>query len=198
MPVSGLPAGFYSIYVSGYAGELPIEFDFDNPQMTPRATIQIYPGTLDLQKGLGSPKQNEMVGGFGVIRGWACYKDNLVRVRASIGKLSYQIDDGPLNPVPYGSSRGDVTERCDGLSNTGFGAPINWNRFSLGKHTFKLFVDGEEVINRNIIVSGTGETFLRGFDAEYVLDDFPNVGEKTTVRWTQSAQNFTIIGVESE
>lgn len=190
--ISGLPAGEYSVYVAPYSGGESTAFNFAG---TPRGTITVYPGAIDLDLGLGSPKPDEIVGGVGVIRGWACYSQDFKPVATTIGTISYQIDNTPLKPVPYGTSRGDVTERCLGNESTGFAAPINWNRFSVGEHVFKLFVDGQEVVSQSIVVSGTGETFLRGLDAEYELSNFPSDGDTTTVKWSQSAQDFTIVDV---
>ena len=196
--VPGLPAGEYKIYLQPYLGDVaPGDFDFSSATAAPE-TLTILPGRLEVEIGLGSPKVGERVGGFGLIRGWACYPRESGLVEATIGRVSFQIDNGNVKPVPYGSRRGDATLRCDGNENTGFAAPINWNRFSLGEHTFRLYVDGREAMNRIVVVSGTGETFLKGLDAEYQLNNFPGDGDVTTVRWSQSAQDFTIIGVESE
>lgn len=196
--VLGLPAGVYDIYTATYSSQVPLDYVIPEGK-EPQGSVIIHPGTINLQMGLGSPKADDVVGGFGVIRGWACYTKNQFGIPAIIGNVSYQVDNGNINPVPYGSSRGDVTEPCGGkLTTAGFAAPTNWNRFSLGTHTFRLYVDGEEVINHDVIVSGTGETYLRGLEAEYILDNFPDVGATTTIEWSQPAQDFTIIGVERE
>jgi len=196
LEVPGLPVGKYSVYVAPYYDEAPIEFDFAGTSIAPRGSITIYPGEIDLDLGLGAPKAGAIVSGFGIIRGWACYSQDAKPTATRIANISYQIDGGGIKPVPYGTSRSDVTERCLGQTATGFAAPVNWNRFSLGAHTFKLFVDGEEAVRHEVIVSGTGETYLKGLEAEYTLENFPNEGDSTTVKWSQSAQDFTIIGVD--
>jgi len=196
--VAGLPAGEYSIYAVPFYGDPPLEFDFLAPSIAPRGTIAVLSGSLDLKFGLGSPRADEKVGGFGVIRGWACYARAMSAIPATIGKISYQVGQGAVKPVPYGSSRGDVTNRCDGRSGVGFAAPVNWNRFALGRHTFTLFVDGEEALRHDILVSGTGQTYLRGLDAQYSLPGFPKAGDSTTVKWSQTAQDFTIVDVKRE
>lgn len=197
--ISGLKPGDYTVYViSTVRGEDLVGFDFSEFHRQPRGVITILPGNLELEIGLGSPKANELVSGFGIIRGWACYLENFDMISASVGILGYQIDNGRINPIPYGSSRIDAAERCNGRANTGFAAAINWNRFSLGSHTFTLYVDGQEAISHDVIVSGTGERYLSGLEAEYELNDFPSAGDTTIVGWSQSAQDFTIIGVENQ
>jgi len=191
VPVEGLPEGRYAVEIRGL-------FDGEAVAGSSYKTVNVlstdhYVGEGLLHFGLGSPKPNEVVSGIGVIRGWACTDEPVL-----IGHISYKIDDNPIQAIPYGSSRRDTKTVCGGKVQNGYGAVINWNRFSLGEHTFKLFVDGQEVVNQNIVVSGTGERFLKGLDAEYVLDNFPNAGDKTTVRWSQSAQDFTIVDVERE
>lgn len=195
--LSGLTSGEYNIYTQAYSGEVPVDYIIPEGQEH-RGSVTIHPGTLSLELGLGSPKMNEVVGGIGLIRGWACYSRPVqeVGVPATIGTISYQIDNRTVKPVPLGSSRGDTSARCGGPTNNGFAATINWNRFSLGEHTFTLFVDGQEVASHAIIVSGTGENYLRGLEALYKLSDFPSDGDTTTVQWSQSAQDFTIIDVE--
>lgn len=194
-PVPGLPAGSYDVYFLGQGVLTPDYVISENT--SPQGSVTIHRDTPSLQMGLGSPKSDEIVGGFGMIRGWACY--DRAFPPATIGKVSYQVDNGKINSVPYGSSRGDVLGRCGRLSSTaGFAVPINWNRFSLGAHTFTLYVDGQQAISHDVVVSGTGETFLRGLEAEYDLDNFPSEGDTTKVRWSQSAQDFTIVDVERD
>lgn len=196
--VLGLSAGVYNVFTVAIVGdEPPAEFVI-REGTEPRGYVTIHPGTLSLEMGLGSPGPGEVVGGFGTIRGWACYPRQAGAIPGTIGKVSYQVDTRAIKPVLYGSPRGDTAERCGGNVENGFAAPINWNRFSLGEHTFTLYVDGEEAISHDVVVSGTGETYLRELEAEYELSNFPRGGDTTTVQWSQSAQDFTIIGVERD
>ncbi len=189
--LEGTPAGVYRVDF------IPLNMLDTLPNLAANITgeINVYKpdsflGTGQLYFNHESPKVSEVVSGIGVIRGWACYDEPM-----HVGQIRYQIDDGPLVAIPYGSSRGDTLEVCNGKIDNGYGAVINWNLLEDGNHTFTLFVDGEALYSEAFAVSGTGEPFLTGLDAEYKLQDFPGPGEVSTVRWSQSAQNFIIVGV---
>ena len=45
-------------------------------------------------------------------------------------------------------------------------------------------------------VTTLGVEFVRGAEGECVVEDFPVVGETTTLAWQQNSQNFVITDVE--
>lgn len=190
VPVEGLLEGTYTVSLSGIFNGTVVAGSMDK-------TVRVFStdnflGAGQLHFNHETPISNEVVSGIGVIRGWACRDEPVL-----IGQISFQIDGNPRAVIPHGSSRGDTQEVCGGHINNGYGAIINWNRFGDGNHTFALFIDGEEKLSRDFVVSGTGENFLKDLEAEYQLNDFPSPGDMTTVRWSEAAQNFIIVDVSS-
>ncbi len=133
--------------------------------------------------GIETPATGSIQSGVGLIRGWACDALN----------IAISIDDGPLLPVGYGTSREDTRTIC-GDANNGYGMVMAWGVLGEGSHTLKTFKDGEKIGDVTFEVAGIGGTgFTSGLSGTYELDNFPAPGESVTVRWSEADQNFIII-----
>ena len=136
------------------------------------------------QSFLENPAKNSLVSGISLVSGWKC----------SAGTLTFTVDGGAPSTLSYGTPRSDIQNAgaCAGL-NVGFGALLNWNLFSDGLHTIRLFDDGVEFASTDFVVTTLGTEFLSGASGIYELSNFPVAGQDTLVRWDQSSQNFQII-----
>ncbi len=133
--------------------------------------------------GVETPSEGSIQSGVGLIRGWAC--DAL--------SIAISIDDGPLLPVGYGTSREDTRTIC-GDANNGYGMVMAWGLLGEGTHILKTVKDGIEIGNVTFEVASIGGTgFTRGLSGTYELNNFPAPGENVTVRWSEPDQNFIII-----
>ena len=181
--VGPLPGGMYT--VTSRDGERGREH-------TSELYIAQVPDEPAIQFNAETPKQDQVVSGIGVIRGWVCsFAGDSLRVE-------YQIDGaGPLYRLPYGSSRPDTNGVCPSLSgsNTGFGGVVNWNIYGAGEHTFTLFVNGIELESSRFVVAPAKGEFLTGLEARSVIENFPEAGDTTVVEWSETDQNFKIIDV---
>ena len=103
----------------------------------------------------------------------------------------------------YGTERLDTHSTPEGAevcgdTDNGFGLLVNWNEFGVGEHAVVALVDGEE-FGRTVVrvtVLDEEEPFARGLVGEYVVEDFPHLGQTTTLAWQQTQQNFVITGVD--
>ncbi|MCB1919801.1 MAG: hypothetical protein KDJ28_07470 [Candidatus Competibacteraceae bacterium] len=176
--VGYLPAGDYQVRVL-YTREATL----------PSATSQIgqtrFTVTNAAHEGafLESPQQDSYESGIGLIRGWVCQAET----------IEVQIDDGSRRVVAYGTTRGDTREVC-GDDDNGFGYTFNWNALGDGTHRLQAFADGVVFADVRFTVTTLGVDFLRDASGEYELENFPQLGECVTVRWSESHQNFVISG----
>ncbi len=103
--------------------------------------------------------------------------------------------------APYGTDREDTLEAC-GDQDNGFGIVFNWNRLGDGKHTVRALADGVEFGSATFSVTTFGVEFLTEAQGEYLLSDFPEVGQQLRLVWQGASQNFAIAAaspaVESE
>lgn len=91
---------------------------------------------------IDSPKEQEILKGVGVIKGWVC-EGNVIEA---------SVDDQPRVPVAYRQPRPDTTRVCFD-SNNGFElSGVNWNRMGAGPHTLHLFSDGVEFASTRVVV----------------------------------------------
>ena len=131
---------------------------------------------------LENPRKSSSQSGVGVISGWVC---DTLYVEIEINGVS-QI-------VPYGTERRDTSDICGGPIHNGFGLLINWNNLGDGEHTIVAFADGVEFSRTTITVTTLGgETFPRGIEGEFVLEEFPDPDTSVVIRWEESLQNFVI------
>ncbi len=130
---------------------------------------------------LESPTQGSFESGIGLIRGWVC----------EAAQVEISVDGGPRLPTAYGTPRDDTQAVC-GDRNNGFGLTFNWNSLSDGAHQAQAFADGVEFAKVTFAVTTLGADFLTGLDQKIALDDFPEAGQNTTLRWSEPDQNFTL------
>ena len=109
--------------------------------------------------------------------------------------------------TPYGSVRADTAGQCGhGRTDTGFAAQYNYNHLEPGEYTARAFADdlkiGEPdrtftVVHLTGFASTDTNRFLRLDDEVQErgtcdVDDFPEDGDATRLRWEESLQNFVI------
>ena len=133
---------------------------------------------------LENPGPHSFQSGIGVISGWVCAADEV------------EIElNGNAQPAGYGTERLDTADSC-GDTDNGFGLLVNWNLLGEGEHEVVAWVDGVELGRATVWVTTLGEEFLRDVEGACMVEDFPMLGETTTLAWQQSQQNFVITGVE--
>ncbi len=93
--------------------------------------------------------------------------------------------------APYGTDREDTLEAC-GDQDNGFGVVFNWNHLGDGKHTLRALADGVEFGSATFSVTTFGVEFLTDAQGDYLLSDFPEVGQQLRLVWQETAQNFAI------
>ena len=110
------------------------------------------------------------------------------------------MDEPPRPPEGQGwagcfppPARLDTEEIC-GDTDNGFGLLFNWNLLRDGEHEVVAFVDGVELGRATVTVTTLGEEFVRGVEGACMVEDFPMLGERVTLRWQQNSQNFVIAG----
>ena len=141
------------------------------------------PRTVGAQSNLEVPAIGSFHSGIGYVSGWKC----------AAGALTFNIDGGPAAQLAYGISRKDTQEVC-GDANNGFITEVNWNLAGDGTHTIHVFDNGVEFASAIFIVRTFGTEVLQGASGAYILRDFPQAGQETTIQWQESEQNFAIIG----
>ncbi|MCS6926765.1 MAG: PQQ-dependent sugar dehydrogenase, partial [Candidatus Binatia bacterium] len=134
---------------------------------------------------LENPQPRSFHSGIGVITGWVC----------TAARVDIEIDGVATFPAAYGTDRADTRAVC-GDTDNGFGLLINWNLLGSGTHTVRAIADGTVVGEATVTVSTFGTEFVTGASGTYTLQDFPQQGRKTTIRWEESLQNFVIVGRE--
>ncbi len=130
---------------------------------------------------LDNPQPGSYQSGIAVISGWVCAAQH----------VDVQFDGGQILRTGYGTQRLDTQGIC-GDGNNGFGLLYNMNKLGDGEHSLRLLADGYQVAAARFNVSTLGGEFLRGVSGDYLLQDFPGVGESVNVRWQEAQQNFAI------
>ena len=129
---------------------------------------------------LENPGADSFQSGVGVLSGWVCDAD-MVEIE--------------LNGIPqeaaYGTERLDTLRAC-GDTDNGFGLLFNWNLLRDGEHEVVALVDGVELDRATVTVTTLGQEFLRGVTGTCEAADFPVMGERATLVWQQTSQNFVI------
>lgn len=185
----GIAAGDYTLKT-----RYRFDYSCSDIELESEQDIKVYAASnTRLTVTLETPSAHLIASGVGLIRGWACYAFNREGYGSMLGELAYQIDDGPLQPLSYGTARGDTSTACgENNTRTGFGAVIYWGLYKAGQHDFRLYVDGQESAYTRFEVASSNNGFLKGIDASYELQGFPEVGNAVTVEWSEADQNFTI------
>ena len=129
------------------------------------------------------PANGGNASGIGYFSGWKCPpNDNIPIV----------LDGGSPIPVPSGVRRLDTAGVCGNDGRNGFIAQYNFNLLGDGVHTASVRRNGAQFAQATFTVTTFGVNFLTGASGTYVLLNFPQAGQNTTVRWVQGAQNFVI------
>ena len=182
-PPEGWPAAYFILIRAAEAGGGGTR----SLEGTLVARVRNKPG-----RALDNPKPGSFQSGIGVIFGWVCEAE----------RIEIEFEHGTTGAVStlaagYGTSRADTMDVCDDDGANGFSLAVNWNLLGAGRYTVRALADGEEFARRQVTVGtlGAGE-FPTGLEGTFVLPDFPQTGQKTTVRWEESLQNFVILGTE--
>jgi hypothetical protein len=106
-------------------------------------------------------------------------------------QVEIEFDGTTLVEAPYGINQEDTREAC-GDRNNGFGLVVNWNRLGDGKHTVRALADGVEFGAATVHVTTFGVEVLTDAQGDYLLGDFPGVGQQIRLVWQEAAQNFAL------
>lgn len=134
---------------------------------------------------LETPEVGKIQSGVELVRGWVC----VARV------VEIALDNHPRLAVPYRLPRGDTQGTC-GDTDNGFAALMNWNDVPPGAHTLRAYADGVMFASVEFHVTSLGlGSFPKELDKETTVANFPEAGKNAHVRWQESRQNFSIVGV---
>lgn len=139
-------------------------------------------GTIETPVG-----QRSVETGIGLISGWHC-TGTLIEI---------EIDGSELVIAASGTPRLDTLETC-GRSDTGFGVLMNFSRLDPAvKHELVAFADGEEFARVVFFTKNFGVPYLKDAPNAYCfVPNFPEVGTRTTLRWVEQKQNFSITSID--
>jgi len=163
--VAPVAAGTYVVAVRGY-GASTGQYTLD---------VNFVVGALD------RPGPETFQSGLGFISGWVCEAD----------QVEIEFDGETIVEAPYGTNQEDTFEAC-GDRNNGFGLVVNWNRLGDGKHTVRALADGVEFGSATFNVTTFSVEVLTDAQGDYLLGDFPDVGQQIRLVWQEAAQNFAI------
>ena len=134
---------------------------------------------------LETPQPRSFQSGIGVVSGWHC----------TATTIQVRIDDAAPLSAGTRTQRNDTVPVC-GHADTGFSLLVNFNSLDPARpHRIVVYADGlefarvDEFHARNL-----GADFLTGRQSMTQLLNFPNVGERIHLGWSEEAQNFSIAG----
>ncbi len=133
---------------------------------------------------LENPSPGLLYSGIGVISGWKCEAQ---------GPLTVRFDGGAPVPLAYLNERADTAGSC-GDTNNGFVSIFNWAILVDGVHTAVAYDNGVEFARSTFAVATLGEEFVTGAVGECRVQNFPSLGETTTLEWNQATQHFEVVG----
>ncbi|MGE0806222.1 MAG: hypothetical protein AB7L76_11775 [Burkholderiaceae bacterium] len=137
---------------------------------------------------LENPVAGSTESGIALVSGWHC----------TAKEIRVYIDGVDIGRSGIGSIRNDTASIC-GQANTGFSLLYNFNKLTPGSHTLAVYADGAHLETREFTaVQSGGVEFLEGINRDAELLDFPQVGFKTTLRWSQAKQNFFVVESAAE
>jgi hypothetical protein len=139
------------------------------------------PSLAPAQHALENPQPRSHQSGLSLISGWKC----------SAGTVTVSFDGGVPILAAYGTIREDTVSQC-GDNNNGFGLLWNWNNLGAGSHVVDVLDNGVVFASAAITVTTLGEEWLTGQSGGGTVNF---AGKQVTVEWSESQQNFVIIGV---
>lgn len=139
------------------------------------------------QGNLENPVAGTIESGIGIVSGWHC----------TANTVTVFIDGTDLGESGVGSIREDTESIC-GHSNTGFSLLYNYNSLQPGPHQIEVYTDGALLETRqfNSVQSG-GVPYLDGVSKTVEVADFPSIGSRATLTWSQAKQSFVVSGIET-
>jgi hypothetical protein len=134
---------------------------------------------------LENPGPGASMSGIGIVSGWRC----------SGNAITARFNDGEAIPVAYGTPRGDTRGQCEDPERINNAYVLQWNYALLGdgEHSLRLFDDGVEFASTTFSVQTLGAPFMRDLLGEYLLEDFPEVGQYVVIEWQQGKQGFGVV-----
>lgn len=140
---------------------------------------------------LENPAPDSYQSGIGVISGWLCEP----------GQVEITITDPQdgwttTQKAAHGTSRADTASVCGDIDN-GFGMTFNWNILGDGEYEVTVTADGVEFGRASITVTTLGQEFMYGAGGQdYMLYGFSRHGFTIAIEWSESLQNFVIVGMD--
>jgi hypothetical protein len=129
-----------------------------------------------------TPKELARQSGIGLFSGWYCGAD-LVEIR---------IDGGEPMRAASGTPRSDTRPVC-GRTDTGWSLLYNFGLLDpTVQHDAVAYADGVEFARVRFRTTSFGVEFLRDRSASCEVLNFPDLGERTTLAWSEERQNFSI------
>jgi hypothetical protein len=120
--------------------------------------------------------------GIGIFSGWHC-RGEVIQVR---------IDGGPPMTAGARTPRGDTQEIC-GRADTGWSLLYNFNLLDSARaHEAVAYADGVEFARSRFRTVSLGVEYLTERSASCEVLNFPNLGDTTSIAWSEAKQNFSI------
>lgn len=150
-------------------------------------TLVVFLPAISMAQGvLENPQSDSTQSGIGIVSGWICEANQVL----------IEFDGTAVLEAAYGTSREDTRSVC-GDADNGFALLVNWNLLGDGSHMIRLLADGEEMARAMFQVVTFGVEFLRGASRSVTVQDFPQIGSNTTLRWNESSQSFVVTSVQT-
>lgn len=132
------------------------------------------------------PAPGSTQSGVDAISGWHC----------TASKIEITIDEGPRMVAGVHTERLDTRGIC-GRTDTGFSLTYNWNLlpvtcFGCRFHRIAVYADGAFFAGAQFEVEHYRTEFLAGKNGQYDLNNFPEIGSISVLRWDEAKQNFAL------
>lgn len=131
---------------------------------------------------LENPGNDQFYSGIGAISGWKCDVS---------GPLTIRFNGGQPVSLIYGSERLDTRQVCGDMNN-GFAVLWNWALLGDGRHTARVYDNGNLFAQATFEVRTLGTEFLRGFEGG---NNTGWPGADLSFRWNESTQHFEVLGL---
>lgn len=147
-------------------------------------------GAIFSRQTIGTPNNGTVVSGVGVFSGYSCDSKNIeIFVDGiSLGKAGAGTNM-PLMADPSLCGHADV----------GYSLLYNYNKFAAGQHTVTATADGNQFASSifyTIKLNSSPTPWVSGLTKEITINDFPAIGQTSTLDWVESYQNFVITNVQ--